>query len=114
MANPEHLAILKQGVEVWNQWRKDRPEIEPDLKGANLKNLNLLEQKGQKYNIDETTSEFIVAKEAFEHIKQDRNLAERIFSALEKGSAAWLMSKVVNPSASFLVAALEEWQKNKQ
>ena len=41
MANSEHLAILKQGVEVWNQWRKDQPEIEPDLKGANLKNLNL-------------------------------------------------------------------------
>ena len=20
MANPEHLAILKQGVEVWNKW----------------------------------------------------------------------------------------------
>ena len=22
MANPEHLAKLKEGVEVWNQWRK--------------------------------------------------------------------------------------------
>jgi hypothetical protein len=23
MANPEHLAILKQGVEVWNKWRDE-------------------------------------------------------------------------------------------
>ncbi len=26
MANPEHLGILKQGVEVWNQWREENQE----------------------------------------------------------------------------------------
>lgn len=31
MANPEHLAILKQGVEAWNQWRKAHPDTQPDL-----------------------------------------------------------------------------------
>ena len=31
MANPEHLKILKDGVEVWNRWREEHPEIEPDL-----------------------------------------------------------------------------------
>jgi hypothetical protein len=41
MANPEHLAILKQGVKEWNQWRKENPEIWPNLKGANLRGLNL-------------------------------------------------------------------------
>ncbi|MCI0727865.1 MAG: toll/interleukin-1 receptor domain-containing protein [Chloroflexi bacterium] len=46
MANEEHLAILKQGVEVWNQWRKDNPGIWPDLVeadlgGANLRGVNL-------------------------------------------------------------------------
>ena len=25
MANPEHLEILKQGVEQWNKWRKEHP-----------------------------------------------------------------------------------------
>jgi len=24
MANPEHLEILKQGVDEWNRWRKGR------------------------------------------------------------------------------------------
>jgi uncharacterized protein YjbI with pentapeptide repeats len=36
MANPEHLAILKQGVEQWNRWRAERPDVLPDLSGAEL------------------------------------------------------------------------------
>jgi hypothetical protein len=27
MANSEHLAILRQGVEVWNQWRNDFGDV---------------------------------------------------------------------------------------
>jgi len=34
MANDEHLAILKQGVEAWNRWRKEKTGIKPDLSGA--------------------------------------------------------------------------------
>ena len=33
MANPEHVKILEQGVEVWNRWREEKPEIKPDLSG---------------------------------------------------------------------------------
>jgi uncharacterized protein YjbI with pentapeptide repeats len=41
MANEEHLEILLQGVEVWNQWRIDNPNIRPNLRGAYLKRANL-------------------------------------------------------------------------
>lgn len=46
MANPEHLQILHQGVEAWNEWRRVNPNISPDLKqadlrGASLKNADL-------------------------------------------------------------------------
>ncbi len=34
MANKEHLALLNQGVEVWNKWRDENPEIIPDLSGT--------------------------------------------------------------------------------
>ena len=34
MANPEHLDILKQGVEVWNKWREENDGIIVDLTGA--------------------------------------------------------------------------------
>jgi uncharacterized protein YjbI with pentapeptide repeats len=34
MANPEHLAILKQGVEAWNRWRAEHRDVDPDLGGT--------------------------------------------------------------------------------
>lgn len=59
MANQQHIEILQQGVEKWNQWRAENQDIEPDLsayaftkniinnepqiilKGANLRKANL-------------------------------------------------------------------------
>jgi hypothetical protein len=36
VANPEHLALLQQGVDVWNAWRRKGRSIAPDLSGADL------------------------------------------------------------------------------
>ncbi len=41
MANPEHLKILKQGVEAWNRWREENPETVPDISGAQLLHATL-------------------------------------------------------------------------
>jgi len=41
MANPEHLAILRQGVEQWNKWREEHPDVRPDLGEANLSEADL-------------------------------------------------------------------------
>lgn len=41
MADPEHLTILKRGVQTWNRWREINPEIKPDLIEADLNHLNL-------------------------------------------------------------------------
>lgn len=41
MANREHLDIIHQGVETWNQWRQAHLDIEPDLNEANLSGANL-------------------------------------------------------------------------
>ena len=40
MANKEHLARLKEGVEAWNEWRRKNPELLPDLRDANLSHSN--------------------------------------------------------------------------
>ena len=41
LANPEHLAKLKEGVEAWNQWREQNRKIRPDLSGADLHGAGL-------------------------------------------------------------------------
>ena len=41
MANKEQLAILKRGSKLWNQWRKQNPEVKIDLDGAALYKANL-------------------------------------------------------------------------
>jgi uncharacterized protein YjbI with pentapeptide repeats len=43
MANEEHLALLKQGVEVWNKWRETNPRIEADFGEADLSWIDLSE-----------------------------------------------------------------------
>jgi len=41
MANEEQLAILRQGVEVWNKWRAENQGVSIDLVGADLSKADL-------------------------------------------------------------------------
>lgn len=40
MANQEHLNILKHGLETWNRWRYEHPDIRPELSGTDLNGAN--------------------------------------------------------------------------
>lgn len=53
MANPEHFAKLKEGVEAWNQWRTVNPDIAPDLREADLSGITLYEANLSKANLIE-------------------------------------------------------------
>lgn len=39
--NKDHLSTIKQGVAIWNDWREKNPNIKPDLRLADLSDLNL-------------------------------------------------------------------------
>ena len=41
MSKPQHLAVLKEGVDSWNQWRKLYPQLVPDLRWEDLRGYNL-------------------------------------------------------------------------
>src|SRR5262245_28769522 len=52
MANLEHLEILKQGKGPWNQWRKENPDITPDLSNADLSEITFDEWGEEDGNED--------------------------------------------------------------
>jgi len=41
MAIEEHLALLRKGVDCWNAWRRENPDVIPNLEEANLNRFNL-------------------------------------------------------------------------
>jgi len=43
MAIPQHLNVLKKGIQAWNNWRTANPGDEPDLAGAKLSTADLRE-----------------------------------------------------------------------
>jgi hypothetical protein len=53
MANPEHLAKLKEGNGAWNRWREKNSSLLPDLSKANLRDINLFGEKLRVVNLRE-------------------------------------------------------------
>lgn len=53
MANEEHLAILRQGVDTWNKWRNQHYRPQPDLSQANLSGAWLSEANLSWVNFSE-------------------------------------------------------------
>jgi hypothetical protein len=41
MANPEHVGILSNGVDAWNEWKRTNAGIRADLRGADLAGMRL-------------------------------------------------------------------------
>lgn len=52
MANEEHLEILRQGVAVWNRWRKENPHLQPDLHKSSLRHMELGQINLQRVNLE--------------------------------------------------------------
>ncbi len=53
MANQQQLALLKQGTDVWNRWRKEHPDIQPDLLEADLVGVDLKKANLSFTNLNE-------------------------------------------------------------
>jgi uncharacterized protein YjbI with pentapeptide repeats len=43
VSDPDHVVLIKSGVNNWNQWRQDNPFVSPDLSRAELKGSDLNE-----------------------------------------------------------------------
>lgn len=50
MADQKQVALLLEGVERWNEWRKTEPQVIPDLSGIELEGLHLNKANFQHVN----------------------------------------------------------------
>ena len=73
----------------------------------------LLEQLDKSYSTDTTMGKMQVAAETIKHIDNNPTLAERIISALKAGGVQAFEQFLNHPAASFVIGALEDWQKTK-
>jgi uncharacterized protein YjbI with pentapeptide repeats len=42
VANDEHLALLRRGTAIWNEWRRHNSDSKPDLREADLREADLV------------------------------------------------------------------------
>lgn len=73
----------------------------------------LLKQMEQSYPADTTVGKMAIATETIERIDSNPTLTERILSALKTGGISALEQLLNHPAASFVIGALEDWQKIK-
>ncbi|GAB1543888.1 hypothetical protein NUACC21_65640 [Scytonema sp. NUACC21] len=73
----------------------------------------LLEQLDKSYPANTTFGKMQIATETIKHIEDNSTLAQRILSALQTGSVKAFEQFLSHPAASFVIGALEDWQKNK-
>ena len=100
MANEEHVAILKQGVKVWNEWRENNPDIKPDLIGADLTDVDLI-----MINLNDA---YLGATNLKEVILQAAMLqrAELVMANLEGANLSWSNLEGANLNGAFLSKAI--------
>lgn len=60
MADQKHLLVLRKGVNTWNQWREEHPEILPDLRDGNLHERPLSGIDFHRTNLDGLTSKMLI------------------------------------------------------
>ena len=73
----------------------------------------LLEQLDRTYPSDTMPGKVKIAEEVITQIDKNQTKAERIFSAIKSGGVAAFEQFLNHPASSFVIAALEDWQKSK-
>ncbi|NET44700.1 hypothetical protein [Okeania sp. SIO2B3] len=74
----------------------------------------ILEQLDETYQSDTTAGRMKIATEVITQIDNNPTKAERIFNAIKAGGVAAVEQLLNHPASSFIIGALEDWQKNKQ
>ncbi|MGK7897392.1 MAG: COR domain-containing protein, partial [Xenococcus sp. (in: cyanobacteria)] len=74
----------------------------------------LLKHLEETYRTNTFSGKVAIAEEAIQRIDNDPQLGSRILSAIKAGGTSALDSLLDHPAASFVIAALEDWQQTKE
>ena len=74
---------------------------------------NILEQLEKSYSSETSLGKMAIATETISQIDSNPTLSARILSALKAGGVSAFEQFLNHPAASFVIAALEDWQKLK-
>ena len=102
MANPEHLAKLKEGVKAWNEWRAGDPRVVPSLSGANLSDADL---RGVDFSRADLTGAVLARADLTDANFSGAHLTRANFSEAELLSASLVRAHA--EAASFVGASLK-------
>jgi uncharacterized protein YjbI with pentapeptide repeats len=98
MANADHIAKLMGGVESWNRWRKENPEVVPDLARADLAQMDLSRYNLSRCNLcrgrlsgSNLTSAYLVSAELREsHLREaDMQAAYLSLANMQEANLSW-------------------------
>ncbi len=85
----------------------------PNLAKVAAEIQQLLEQLEKSYPADTNDGKRAIATETISQIDRNPILADRILSALKAGGVSAFEQLLSHPAASFVITALEDWQKTK-
>lgn len=99
MANPEHLKILEQGVDAWNEWSKKQSWLKDVIIG------NVLFQNsttGANFSGADLSNRSLMKANLFHAIFDDANISNSDFRDASLGEASFINASLVN--ANFMNA----------
>jgi hypothetical protein len=89
------------------------PEQKQNLAEAAKEIQQLLKQLDQSYPTDTVAGQMQVAQEVMKEIEHNMPLGDRLLSALRAGGTEALKQTLNHPAATFVLALIDDWQKNK-
>lgn len=99
--------------EIKNSFNKNTQKEKQNLAEAAREIQELLKELEKTYPTETTTEKMVLATETIKCIENNPNLRKRILSALKTGGVKAFEKLLNHPAASFVVGALEDWEKNK-
>ena len=102
--------VVSEARDLFNTYTQEQKQ---NLSEAAAEIQQLLEQLEKSYPTETTTGKMVLATETIKCIEKNPDLRKRIFSALKTGSVKAFEQFLSHPAASFVIGALEDWEKTK-